>query len=40
MLKVICNNTYSNKLWFIIGQKMFTLRKINQIECEMCLYLK
>ncbi len=39
-LKVICNNTYSNKLWSIVGQSMFALHEINQMECEMCSYLE
>ena len=33
--KIICNDTYSNKSWCIVGQGMFTLREINQ----MCTYL-
>ncbi len=37
--KVICDDTYSNKSWTIVAQGMFTLRKINQMECEMCSYL-
>jgi hypothetical protein len=32
--KVICDDTYSNKLWSIVAQGMFTLREINQMECE------
>ena len=38
--KVICDDTYFNKFWSIIGQGMFALRKINQMECKMCLYLE
>ncbi|EPS93356.1 hypothetical protein FOMPIDRAFT_1056060 [Fomitopsis schrenkii] len=38
--KVICDNTYSNKSWSIVGQAMFALREINQMEREMCSYLK
>ncbi|KAG9078376.1 hypothetical protein FS749_009591, partial [Ceratobasidium sp. UAMH 11750] len=38
--KVICDNTYSNKSWCLVGQGMFTLRKINQIEHGMCDYLE
>ncbi|KAG8690744.1 hypothetical protein FRC08_010430 [Ceratobasidium sp. 394] len=38
--KVICDNTYSNKSWCAVGQGMFTLREINQMEREMCGYLK
>ncbi|KAJ7869483.1 hypothetical protein B0H14DRAFT_3579877 [Mycena olivaceomarginata] len=37
--KVICDDTYSNKLWSIVAQGMFTLREINQMEHEMCNYL-
>ncbi|KAJ7793036.1 hypothetical protein B0H14DRAFT_2393895, partial [Mycena olivaceomarginata] len=37
--KVICDDTYSNKLWSIVVQGMFTLREINQMEREMCNYL-
>ncbi|KAJ7800651.1 hypothetical protein B0H14DRAFT_3490421 [Mycena olivaceomarginata] len=32
--KVICDNTYLNKLWSIVVQGMFTLREINQMEHE------
>jgi hypothetical protein len=32
--KVICNDTYSNKSWSIVAQGMYTLREINQMECE------
>ena len=38
--KVICNNTYLIKLWLIITQGGFWLRKINQMEREMWQYLK
>ena len=38
--KVICDDTYSNKSWSIVGQGMFALREINQIEREMCSYLE
>ena len=37
--KVICNDTYSNKSWCIVGQGMFALQ-INQMEREMCSYLE
>ena len=37
--KVICDDTYSNKSWSIIGQGMLQLREINQMEREMCQYL-
>ncbi|CCO29291.1 hypothetical protein BN14_03299 [Rhizoctonia solani AG-1 IB] len=38
--KVICDDTYSNKSWCVVGQGMFTLREINQMEREMCGYLE
>lgn len=38
--KVICDDTYSNKSWSIVGQTMFALREINQMEREMCSYLE
>ena len=38
--KIICNDTYSNKSWCIIGQGMFALQEINQMEREMCSYLE
>ena len=37
--KVICDDTYLNKLWSIVGQGMFPLREINQMEQDMCQYL-
>ncbi|KZP27605.1 hypothetical protein FIBSPDRAFT_710041, partial [Athelia psychrophila] len=37
--KVICDDTYSNKSWGIVGQGMFQLREVNQMEREMCQYL-
>ena len=36
--QVICDDTYSNKSWCIVGQSMVTLREINQMEREMCSY--
>ena len=30
--KLICDNMHSSKLWYIIGQGMFTLQEINQME--------
>ncbi|EIW54464.1 uncharacterized protein TRAVEDRAFT_52169 [Trametes versicolor FP-101664 SS1] len=30
--KVICDDTYSNKSWSIVGQGMFALREINQMD--------
>ncbi len=38
--KIICDNTYSNKSWCIIGQGMFALQEISQMEWEMCSYLE
>ncbi|KAN0139574.1 hypothetical protein V8E53_002603, partial [Lactarius tabidus] len=46
--KIICNDTYSNKSWCIIGQGMFALWDmhhlphpcINQMDWEMCSYLE
>ncbi|KAI1791234.1 cyclin-like protein [Ganoderma leucocontextum] len=38
--KIICDGTYRNKSWSIIGQRMFPLREINQMEREMCSYLE
>ncbi|EJT51279.1 hypothetical protein A1Q1_07522 [Trichosporon asahii var. asahii CBS 2479] len=38
--KVICDDTYSNQSWCIVGQKMFSLKEINQMEREMCTYLE
>lgn len=38
--KVICDDTYSNQSWCIVGQKLFTLKEINQMEREMCGYLE
>ncbi|TFK33907.1 hypothetical protein BDQ12DRAFT_585610, partial [Crucibulum laeve] len=37
--KVICDDTYSNKSWRIVAQRMFTIREINQMERDMCYYL-
>ncbi|KLO10902.1 hypothetical protein SCHPADRAFT_807019, partial [Schizopora paradoxa] len=38
--KVVCDDTYSNKSWAVVGQGMFALREINQMEREMCGYLE
>jgi Cyclin, N-terminal domain len=38
--KIICDNIYSNKSWYIVGQGTFALREINQMEWEMCSYLE
>jgi len=37
--KIICDDT-SNKSWCIVGQGMFALQEINQMEQEMCSYLE
>lgn len=38
--KVICDDTYSNKSWVIVGSGMFALRDLNQMEREMLSYLE
>jgi len=38
--KVVCDDTYSNKSWAVVGQSMFQLKEINQMEREMCGYLE
>lgn len=38
--KIVCNNTYLNKSWAVVGQGMFQLKEINQMEREMCGYLE
>ncbi|TDL18315.1 hypothetical protein BD410DRAFT_880562 [Rickenella mellea] len=38
--KVVCDDTYLNKSWAVVGQGMFALREINQMEREMCAYLE
>ncbi|EJD08050.1 uncharacterized protein FOMMEDRAFT_45689, partial [Fomitiporia mediterranea MF3/22] len=38
--KVVCDDTYSNKSWAVVGQGMFALREINQMEREMLGYLE
>ncbi|EIW55127.1 uncharacterized protein TRAVEDRAFT_22896 [Trametes versicolor FP-101664 SS1] len=38
--KVVCDDTYSNKSRSIVGQGMFALREVNQMEREMCSYLE
>jgi hypothetical protein len=37
--KMVCDDTYSNQSWCIVGQKMFALKEMNQMEREMCSYL-
>ena len=38
--KIVCDDTYSNKSWTVVGQGMFSLREISQMEREMCVYLE
>jgi Cyclin, N-terminal domain len=38
--KVTCGDTYPNKPWCIVGQGIFALREINQMEREMCSHLE
>jgi len=38
--KVVCDDTYSNKSWCIVGQSLYTLKEVNQMEREMCSYLE
>jgi hypothetical protein len=38
--KVVCDDTYSNKSWCIVGQNLYTLKEVNQMEREMCSYLE
>ena len=38
--EIICDDTYSSKLWCIVGQGTFALWEINQMEGEMCSYLE
>jgi len=38
--KVVCDDTYSNKSWCVVGQAMFSLKEVNQMEREMCGYLE
>ncbi|KAL4400433.1 cyclin-dependent protein serine/threonine kinase regulator [Malassezia pachydermatis] len=37
--KMICDDSYNNKSWVIVGQNMFTLHEINQMERELFSYL-
>lgn len=37
--KSSCDDTYSNKSWAIVGQGLFSLREINQMERELFGYL-
>jgi hypothetical protein len=38
--KAISDDMHSNKSWRIIGQGVFAHQEINQMEREMCSYLK
>ncbi|TDL15316.1 hypothetical protein BD410DRAFT_817001 [Rickenella mellea] len=38
--KVICDDTYSHKSWAVVGQGMFAVREVKQMEREMCSYLE
>ncbi|KAK7680818.1 hypothetical protein QCA50_016128 [Cerrena zonata] len=38
--KVMCDDTYSNKSWSIVGQGMFALREIKRMEKDTCSYLE
>ncbi|KAH9937838.1 uncharacterized protein BXZ73DRAFT_100052 [Epithele typhae] len=38
--EINCDDTHSNNRWAIVGQGMFALREINQIEREMRSYLQ
>ncbi|KDQ06614.1 hypothetical protein BOTBODRAFT_86484, partial [Botryobasidium botryosum FD-172 SS1] len=38
--KIICDDTYSNKSWCVVGQGMFWLCEINQMERETRIYLE
>jgi hypothetical protein len=38
--QIICDDTYSSKSWCVVGQGIFSLREINQMEREMCFYLE
>jgi hypothetical protein len=37
--KVVCDDTYSNKSCCVVGQSLFALKEMNQMEREMCGYL-
>ncbi|KAF8268980.1 hypothetical protein EI94DRAFT_1907451, partial [Lactarius quietus] len=38
--KIICDDTYSNKSWCIVGQGMFVLWEINKKVRDMCSYME
>ncbi|KAH9942194.1 uncharacterized protein BXZ73DRAFT_97613 [Epithele typhae] len=40
MNKVICDDTYSNKSWVIVGKDMFPCEQLNKMEREFCFFLK
>lgn len=37
--KMVCDDSYNNKSWTIVGQGLFTLAEINQMERELLSYL-
>lgn len=37
--KTLCDDSYNNKSWVIVGQNLFTLREVNQMERELFGYL-
>ena len=37
--KTLCDDSYNNKSWVIVGQNLFSLREINQMERELFGYL-
>jgi hypothetical protein len=36
----ICDDTYSNKSWTVVGQGLFGLAELNQMERELAGYLE
>ncbi|CDZ96503.1 Cyclin [Phaffia rhodozyma] len=38
--KMVCDDSYSNQSWCIVGQGMFALKEVNQMERELLGYLK
>jgi len=37
---MVCEDTYSNKSWCVVGQNLYMLKECNQMEHEMCSYLE
>ena len=37
--KMVCDDSYNNKSWVIVGQHLFSLREVNQMERELLTYL-